>query len=105
MGVYYAMRYVISVMQKQKYGRIVNVASVGGIRGVLNQMPYVASKHAVSGMTKMRLLNMDGMELIRMPLLLERFLHQWLQKHLSKLIQMTLKQQKQNMLNAILLNV
>ncbi|KAF0151969.1 MAG: short-chain dehydrogenase/reductase sdr [Ignavibacteria bacterium] len=52
MGVYYGMRYAIPVMQKQKYGRIVNVASVGGIRGVLNQMPYVASKHAVSGMTK-----------------------------------------------------
>ena len=52
MGVYYGMRYVIPVMQKQKYGRIVNVASVGGIRGVLNQSPYVASKHAVSGMTK-----------------------------------------------------
>lgn len=52
MGVYYAMRYVIPVMQKQKYGRIVNVASVGGIRGVLNQAPYVASKHAVTGMTK-----------------------------------------------------
>ncbi|HMK03382.1 MAG TPA: glucose 1-dehydrogenase [Ferruginibacter sp.] len=52
MGVYYGMRYVIPVMQEQKYGRIVNVASVGGIRGVLNQVPYVASKHAVSGMTK-----------------------------------------------------
>ena len=52
MGVYYAMRYVIPVMQKQKSGRIVNVAWVGCIRGVLNQMPYVASKHAVSGMTK-----------------------------------------------------
>lgn len=52
MGVYYGMRYVIPVMKDQKYGRIVNVASVGGIRGVLNQIPYVASKHAVSGMTK-----------------------------------------------------
>ena len=52
MGVYYGMRYVLPVMQKQQYGRIVNVASVGGIRGVLNQVPYVASKHAVSGMTK-----------------------------------------------------
>src|SRR5690554_5688358 len=52
MGVYYGMRYVIPVMQKQKEGRIVNAASVGGIRGVLNQVPYVASKHAVSGMTK-----------------------------------------------------
>ena len=52
MGVYYGMRYVIPVMKNQNYGRIVNVASVGGIRGVLNQVPYVASKHAVSGMTK-----------------------------------------------------
>ena len=54
MGVYFGMRYVIPVMQNQKYGRIVNVASVGGIRGVLNQTPYVATKHAVSGMTKKR---------------------------------------------------
>jgi len=52
MGVYYGMRYIIPVMRKQQYGRIVNAASVGGIRGVLNQVPYVASKHAVSGMTK-----------------------------------------------------
>jgi NAD(P)-dependent dehydrogenase (short-subunit alcohol dehydrogenase family) len=52
MGVFYGMRYVIPVMKQQRYGRIVNVASVGGLRGVLNQTPYVASKHAVSGMTK-----------------------------------------------------
>ena len=52
MGVYYGLRYVIPHMQKQGFGRIVNVASVGGIRGVVNQTAYVASKHAVSGMTK-----------------------------------------------------
>lgn len=52
MGVYYGMRHVIPVMQKQNYGRIVNVASVGGIRGVVNQTAYVATKHAVVGMTK-----------------------------------------------------
>lgn len=52
MGVYYGMRYVLPVMKNQQYGRIVNVASVGGIRGVINQTAYVASKHAVSGMTK-----------------------------------------------------
>ncbi len=52
MGVYYGLRYVIPVMQKQKYGRVLNVASVGGIRGVLNQSAYVASKHAVAGLTK-----------------------------------------------------
>lgn len=52
MGVYFGMKYVIPVMRSQGYGRIVNAASVGGIRGVLNQTPYVASKHAVAGMTK-----------------------------------------------------
>ena len=52
MGVYYGLRYVLPVMQAQKSGRIVNATSVGGIRGVLNEGPYVASKHAVSGLTK-----------------------------------------------------
>lgn len=52
MGVYYGLRYVIPVMQKQRYGRIVNAASVGGIRGVLHQTPYVGAKHAVAGFTK-----------------------------------------------------
>ena len=52
MGVFYGLKYILPVMQKQNSGRIVNVASVGGIRGVMNQTPYVASKHAVSGMTK-----------------------------------------------------
>ncbi len=51
-GVYYGMKYVIPVMRKQKYGLIVNTSSVGGILGVFNQTPYVASKHAVAGMTK-----------------------------------------------------
>lgn len=52
MGVYYGMRYVIPVMQKNGGGKIVNVASVGGIRGVMNQTAYVATKHAVAGMSK-----------------------------------------------------
>ncbi len=52
MGVYYGLRYVIPVMQKNGGGKIVNAASVGGIRGVLNQTPYVATKHAVAGITK-----------------------------------------------------
>lgn len=52
LGVYYAMRHIFPIMKAQNYGRIVNVASVGGIRAVMNQVAYVASKHAVSGMTK-----------------------------------------------------
>ncbi|GGE86693.1 NAD(P)-dependent dehydrogenase, short-chain alcohol dehydrogenase family [Chishuiella changwenlii] len=52
MGVHYGMKYVIPELQKNGGGKIVNVASVGGIRGVLNQTAYVATKHAVAGMTK-----------------------------------------------------
>jgi NAD(P)-dependent dehydrogenase (short-subunit alcohol dehydrogenase family) len=33
-------------------GALVNVASVGGVRGLPRQVPYVASKHALVGMTK-----------------------------------------------------
>lgn len=52
LGVYYGLKYVIPVMQEQGEGRIVNVSSVGGLRGVLNQSPYVATKHGVAGITK-----------------------------------------------------
>lgn len=52
MGVHYGMKYVIPELQKNGGGKIVNVASVGGIRGVKNQTAYVATKHAVAGMTK-----------------------------------------------------
>lgn len=52
LGVYFGMKYVIPEMQKNGGGKIVNVASVGGIRGILNQTAYVATKHAVAGMTK-----------------------------------------------------
>ena len=52
LGVYYGMKYTIPEMRKNGGGRIVNVSSVGGIRGVLNQTAYVATKHAVAGMTK-----------------------------------------------------
>ncbi|WP_295768205.1 glucose 1-dehydrogenase [uncultured Mucilaginibacter sp.] len=52
LGVYYGIKHVLPHMQNKNYGRIVNVASVGGIRGVMNQTPYVASKHAVAGITK-----------------------------------------------------
>ncbi|WYP26936.1 glucose 1-dehydrogenase [Alkalihalobacillus sp. FSL W8-0930] len=51
-GVFYGMKHVLPVMKEQGYGSILNVASVGGIRAVLNQAAYVASKHAVAGLTK-----------------------------------------------------
>ena len=51
-GVFYGMRHTLPHFKAQGSGAIVNVASVGGIRGVPNQLAYVASKHAVVGMTK-----------------------------------------------------
>ncbi len=51
-GVFYGLKYVLKVMREQQFGSIVNVASVGGIRAVHNQSAYVASKHAVAGLTK-----------------------------------------------------
>ncbi|MBX9953661.1 SDR family oxidoreductase [Peribacillus simplex] len=51
-GVFYGMKYILPIMKEQGSGAVVNVASVGGIRAVLNQSAYVASKHAVTGLTK-----------------------------------------------------
>ncbi|WP_080839176.1 glucose 1-dehydrogenase [Cohnella massiliensis] len=51
-GVFYGMKHVLPVMKKQGKGFIVNTSSVGGIRAVMNQVAYGASKHAVAGMTK-----------------------------------------------------
>jgi len=52
LSVQYGLRHVIPIMKKQGYGRIVNVASVAGIRGLPNLAAYVATKHAVAGLTK-----------------------------------------------------
>jgi NAD(P)-dependent dehydrogenase (short-subunit alcohol dehydrogenase family) len=51
-GVLYGMKYTLPHLKAQGSGTIVNAASVGGIRAVPNLVAYVASKHAVAGMTK-----------------------------------------------------
>ncbi|SHH68734.1 NAD(P)-dependent dehydrogenase, short-chain alcohol dehydrogenase family [Anaerosphaera aminiphila DSM 21120] len=51
-GVMKMIREVIPHMVEQKSGSIVNTASVGGLFGGRGGMAYVASKHAVIGMTK-----------------------------------------------------
>ena len=42
----------IKIMQHQKDGTIINIASVVGLKGYLNQSAYSASKHAMVGLTK-----------------------------------------------------
>lgn len=52
-GMFYCLRHELRQLMKQKTGgSIVNVASVAGIRGFGGTPPYVASKHAVQGLTK-----------------------------------------------------
>ena len=45
-------REVLKHMIKQNHGNIINTASVGGLYGGRGGMAYVASKHALVGMTK-----------------------------------------------------
>lgn len=51
-GTFHCCRAVIPVMTQQKYGRIVNVASVAGKEGNPNAAAYSAAKAAVIAMTK-----------------------------------------------------
>jgi len=51
-GVFYCMKQELQQMVKQGSGAIVNTASIAGLRGLPNNLAYVASKHAVVGMTK-----------------------------------------------------
>lgn len=52
-GPMYAMRKAVQVMCEQESGgNIVNVASIGGIRGCRAGAAYTASKHALVGLTK-----------------------------------------------------
>jgi NAD(P)-dependent dehydrogenase (short-subunit alcohol dehydrogenase family) len=51
-GVLYGMKHTLPHLKAQGSGAIVNAASVGGIRAVPNLIAYVASKHAVTGMTR-----------------------------------------------------
>jgi len=51
LGVVHGCRAAVEVMVPQGHGHIVNVASTAGIAPVLNAAPYVATKHAVVGLT------------------------------------------------------
>jgi NAD(P)-dependent dehydrogenase (short-subunit alcohol dehydrogenase family) len=52
-GTFYSMRHEMrQLIAQNRGGSIVNVASVAGIRGFGGTVPYVASRHAVQGITK-----------------------------------------------------
>ncbi|GGW56286.1 3-hydroxybutyrate dehydrogenase [Winogradskyella epiphytica] len=51
-AVFYASKAVWKQMKKQKFGRIINISSVHGIRASEYKSAYVTAKHGVIGMTK-----------------------------------------------------
>ena len=51
-GVFYSNRAVVPFMQRNGYGRIVNIASIAGKEGNPNASAYSASKAGVIGLTK-----------------------------------------------------
>ncbi len=51
-GFYFGLKYVLPIMYEQKEGSVINTASVAGFIGSPGLAPYIASKHAVLGITK-----------------------------------------------------
>jgi NAD(P)-dependent dehydrogenase (short-subunit alcohol dehydrogenase family) len=51
-GPLYFMREVIPHMKRQRHGRIVNIASIGGKVAVPHLLPYTASKFALAGLSE-----------------------------------------------------
>lgn len=57
-AVFLGMRAVVPSMKKAGGGSIINISSIGGIRGRLESVAYSASKFAVTGMTKVAALEL-----------------------------------------------
>lgn len=59
-GTFYAMKHAARVMQEQKSGSIIAMASTAGLMGGLGPHAYAAAKHGVVGLTKNVAVEMAG---------------------------------------------
>jgi NAD(P)-dependent dehydrogenase (short-subunit alcohol dehydrogenase family) len=51
-GTFLCCKYAVPYMVERKYGKIVNISSVAGLRGLGLSIHYAAAKHGVIGLTK-----------------------------------------------------
>jgi NAD(P)-dependent dehydrogenase (short-subunit alcohol dehydrogenase family) len=62
-GVFLGMKFVLARMMLRRAGSIVNTASTSAIRGRAGLAGYVASKHAVLGLTRVAALDVAGTDI------------------------------------------
>ncbi len=51
-GTFFCCKHAVPYMVERKYGKIVNISSVAGLRGLGLSVHYAAAKHGVIGLTK-----------------------------------------------------
>ncbi|WP_453994313.1 3-hydroxybutyrate dehydrogenase [Bacillus nitroreducens] len=49
---FFAIKHVFPIMKQQKFGRIINMASINGLIGFAGKAAYNSAKHGVIGLTK-----------------------------------------------------
>jgi len=49
---FYAIKHAFPIMKKQRYGRVINMASINGLVGFAGKAAYNSAKHGVIGLTK-----------------------------------------------------